>query len=418
MKKFRYGALAFVALALIGAIGAASASASGFRIGSAGGTVHGTQSEELVTSGFDLLQAECSSGEVNFSAETPEWSHWLHAGNMTSPKGCSYGQVTMNNNCYFAFYPGSSTGIETFAGTASLGPAGCGGLTVTDWPCKYTMIPQEGFNATYTNMGSGKEAYVIAKIAANGVGFTRGTFGSPGECGKEGEVVYHGSFSIAWKIQGTYAGTSVNFKVDPSLGEGYFPEGVEGLYIAGKESKNEFEQPVFEAENQRTILASQVGWMELEEEHLDGSTECETVKMSGDLSGHTSELSLLPQLEGCHSWDGVSEVEPNGCHTVFHVNNSGPPYTGNLDLTCPAGHELEITSYNLGCTERYPEQWLGAVKYKGEGSGTSHSLVATITSSGGIRYSGESYEEIEPEITKLCEGSYKDGTLRGSFSLK
>jgi hypothetical protein len=323
-----------LALALTAFVGVASASASG--------TAFTSEASETAYSGYGTNLAlsaagrttECSSELLPTSIlKGPQENLSLVNEANCTDFGKSH-EMKMNS-CKLEFQPGAEVNWEgTFAGTYSIGPAGCGPVTMefTTPACQLSIPAQTGLAAVYRDVGNGSSAKVEVEPTAQNLKYSG--------CGvNNGE---NGSLSGTWTLSGKNpAGTLVGIAV-----------------------KTLPHSPLFEAEAYPiTYNGSQ------DQNHvlvIDGSSaSCTSATFADTESGTTKALSLSASYAGCTAFGFLnSTISPNGCHFVQEVSESTGvgKYSGPGSLTCPSGASLEIVTGV--CTVAIPAQSMGTLSYE------------------------------------------------------
>jgi hypothetical protein len=387
--------VACVALALTATAGADTASASKF-VPETGASVYKGASTTLAMY-MQGLQFSCYPETFEaLAAQTNALEAVVGAG----PCGISGSAPLKMNGCKFIFHPGAEESAGHFGGTFDIGPAGCGPITIVSKVCEITIYPKTGLTAHYTNVGEGSKAEVVIDLSATGLETSGKGSACSGGSGGEIEGTWH---MAAYNSSGTQKG--VHVAAHPPV----------GLYVAGKKSEEEAAQPKFNAEEYPvSITGGQSGVNSFYTE--SGESSCSTVSVTGSASAATSTLTLDPTFGGCVSLGLESTASTSGCHYVFHVTNSGPPYAGSLELACEAGHQLEFSPQSGGksiCTTAFPAQTLGTVKYENLGTGSGRYVLANNIFGSGLQYS------ISGGAGKCGkEGSHSDGEFEGGIKLE
>jgi hypothetical protein len=142
-----------------------------------------------------------------------------------------------------------------------------------------------------------------------------------------------------------------------------------------------------------------------------GTVECTTTSVTGESSESTStEATISPTYTGCKAFGFLTAtVTMNGCSYKFHLVEGSSPATATVDIVCPAGKDITISS--TGCVVHVPAQTgLKHVVFDNEGSGATRDIKATNTVTG-IKYTA----------TGGCpggEGTKEDGEYSGTTTVK
>jgi hypothetical protein len=131
-----------------------------------------------------------------------------------------------------------------------------------------------------------------------------------------------------------------------------------------------------------------------------GTVKCNTATFSGTQSGATTQfVTVTPFYSGCTAFGFINvPIHVNGCTYTFDANNSG-----QVQIKCPAGKVIEITTPG-GCTTTIGSQsGLKSTSYSVEGSGTTRELTKH-TNISGLHY-GE------------CGTTRTNGTLVGTTKI-
>jgi hypothetical protein len=144
---------------------------------------------------------------------------------------------------------------------------------------------------------------------------------------------------------------------------------------------------------------------------LIGNISCEKATFTGELVATPAKtLDVTPEYTKC-TFLGVSgvEVKMNGCKYHFQQPEGAGPFTGKVDVICPAGKT--ITFGTATCSVSVPEQKnLSKVKYTNQG--TSPTRTVNVESEvTGITYTA----------TGACNGfpgTHSDGVYKGAATAK
>jgi hypothetical protein len=148
-----------------------------------------------------------------------------------------------------------------------------------------------------------------------------------------------------------------------------------------------------------------------------GSTvECQTSsQFTGAVSIPTAQLGVQAAYSGCKGFGLNHSVNMNGCSYLLNIENSGPPYAGNLTISCPAGKAIEVTALygsQVKCTTTVGAQTTNA-------GGLAFTNEPNSTVGLGISVSGLKYHQQAGEGTFPCTtGDYTNGTYTGKSILE
>ncbi|MGC1853522.1 MAG: hypothetical protein WA687_13915 [Solirubrobacterales bacterium] len=185
-----------------------------------------------------------------------------------------------------------------------------------------------------------------------------------------------------------------------------------GIYVGGEASEEEAKQPKFKAESYPVALTGTGETNHVFTTKL-GSWKCAVAEFAGKQPAATAAQWLWMSYFQCIPPFGTASIFTNGCEYILHVANSGPPYTGQLQLACPAGkaYELIFTSGGTSCTIAFsPQTSSGGVSYANKGAGSNRAITVTFNVTG-LKYVLKG----PPLICKA--GSYEDGTYTGTMTL-
>ncbi|HEX6687676.1 MAG TPA: hypothetical protein VF085_03300, partial [Solirubrobacterales bacterium] len=185
-----------------------------------------------------------------------------------------------------------------------------------------------------------------------------------------------------------------------------------GFFLAGEKSEEKAKQPRFEAESYPVTLRGTQNTAHVFTSQI-GSWSCNTAEFFGEQSSATAEQWLWMSYFQCTPPFGSGSISPNGCEYKLHVANSGPPYTGQLEVVCPKekSYELSFTSGAVTCTMAIPAQTgLNGVSFKNTGTGSARAVEVSFNVTG-LKYSLKG-----PPL--LCKaGAYENGTYTGTMTL-
>jgi hypothetical protein len=372
VKRIRNLGLAVIAALVLSALsGASSASASFIISKSVSTNMVGTSSGSLQVGVGNSVYFDCAPNFSTYQAgsyaeklavDTPN-------GKCTGPFGHS-GTLDWKN-CDLTFRPGKEVtppeeGTPYFESTFEIGPAGCGPVILKNNTagCVHEISPQ-----TIPGKASSSLAIGVAGLL---------TSTTPNACGFVFKGTHKSSLNGAWSVAGTDVATGKPTGVSVSR---RIPV---GLYIFG-------EEPKFQAELYPAIVEGKITTNNVFTFSPGGGTiTCNKnggLLSAGSVGGSTAKFPFDVGYTSC--WGPLgSEVKVNmkSCDYVFGVANSGPPYTGTVDIECANEGDavvFEATAFqSLLCRVTYPPQTLGTASYELIGSITDRRVVANITGKG------------------------------------
>jgi hypothetical protein len=357
---------ALAAMALLMAMGAASASASRIAAESYPAALLGAST---TSSTFTLngLTTSCGSSSlsVTLSGVGAPVSAAPTFGNCTYYAGPI---VVSANGCKYDFNVGAETAPGQFEGTLGIGPAGCA-ITLTASGCKQTIPAQSARGTvTYSNSGTGSNTRILISADVSGLAYT-----------SEGANCYKNAPGSTGQLQANW---SVGAQNGAGNAQAAFVESHDGLFLTGSKG-NVADPPRLSAE---VLPASIAGEQSSTSRHkfttaTGPSVECKTATFSGSLATASSQFSLTPGFGGCtmslYGFELSASVNANGCVYDYSVTGSSP-YSGAVALNCPSGKALE--AFAPGCTLKIPAQTLGTATYANSIGQTGRSV--TISASG------------------------------------
>lgn len=143
-----------------------------------------------------------------------------------------------------------------------------------------------------------------------------------------------------------------------------------------------------------------------------GTVKCSTADFNGTVGTTTfSTLTLNAKYETCQAFGFLNAtVNMNGCDYLFHIVEGSSPATATVDVVCPTGKEIEVSS--SGCKAFIPGQ-----------TGLIH-VILSNTEVGGIKdidanitISGISYK-LTGFFCPGGAGSFNEGTYTGTATLR
>jgi hypothetical protein len=289
------------------------------------------------------------------------------------------------------FHPAVSAG----AGKFDIGGSECGGIKVEqpELKCKWTMPPQTGLAASFTNYPGVHASTVNVHLEATAVKITN--MEGPSYCPKEATT---GTWTGSWQVSAyNKAGSFDNLYVEP----------LTGLYMEGEEFKAE-QYPMTVAGAQEGTPVMKFGGTGAHK------VRCTSTTLGGVLSSASTSLGPLEaQYEGCKaSFVFKTIINMHSCHYVLHA-------AGSMDITCTKeGDVIEVAIYNeaetaVMCTATIPAQnGLKGVKFSNTGKLGGRGITAALEVTG-IKFTTKGTEA-------NCQtpiGAHTDGTYTGSFAL-
>jgi hypothetical protein len=356
VKRIRkLGLLTLVAVALTTTAGVATASAAGgFQAAEYPAVVDGTQAGVFGSLRSNLSEWRCDGFEMadELDLETRNLAPEVGNSNCTRLSGTVLtGPLAISmNSCGFEFSPGDEgEGV----GAVSIGPAGCGAITVdfTEKDCIWSFAPQD-LVATYENVETGLLGTEGVKVNVPNDHLDHTASGSWIWC-KSGTNL---TLEMDWLLSATNAAAEpIDLTVSDELPD------TTGVFLAGKASEKEAEKPRLEANEYPVSLA---GVPDAEDPLTVGTKSaftlhCDDAAYPGNtVSGPTKVISLSGvETEACTATlFGVTRpaaLVTNSCTYDLNILNSGPPYTGSMNIKCTAESEVvTIYIFNTNFTER------------------------------------------------------------------
>lgn len=256
------------------------------------------------------------------------------------------------NSCELILHPGNP------GGSIELGPAGCGGATLTTKECTWSIPAQKGIATNYTNQST-KPASV--SMQANG-GFTYSVVsGSIFVCGKG---TLGGGFYAGWTVTGSAGGMPIPAAVTdhPSV----------GIFLSGSELAAEG-YPVNLGGVQNPSAKRTINI-------VNRTVTCNQATVAGKATSASSSFTLSPSYSGCTAVvlgnPLPATVDASGCTETYTIASSKAPYTASLNLNCSS--PLKISVSNGGSTvceyEVASQSGLGTVNLANTGEGTARGV--------------------------------------------
>ena len=94
-----------------------------------------------------------------------------------------------------------------------------------------------------------------------------------------------------------------------------------------------------------TITGEQIGLDEFSTKA--GTTSCTHATYHGEIGGPTSSLTLSPTYSGCKAFGFFNAtIDMNGCDYLFEASGTWgfEEFIGSMDILCPAGKSIAITT--------------------------------------------------------------------------
>ncbi|MGC1164776.1 MAG: hypothetical protein WA862_01575 [Solirubrobacterales bacterium] len=384
--------LAILAITALSAVaGTASASASGFvsELSSQGGTSFLTAkpTSHLSLSKGSLLVAKCTGPSLRGQMGSSVEGLSLEQDPQGTEGDCISTGIKMGS-CKFVLHPGAS---GQGAGTAEIGPAGCGPITLKSYCGDVSIGAQKGLTAEYLNTGTGMEAAVTVKLQGpivftikNEIGCLAGTF--------------TGSISETWELKASEDDTSAVQRGVEVTADGYTVGGGE--------------EPAFHAEQTPAWINGEQSEAVKFSTPGVGFAACKVAHYTGEeASSSSTELSLGLEGSECSLGSIKATLSMNSCHYVLSVTSGGASYTGSANVVCSKeGDKIEFVSTGW-CTLAIPAQTIATATYKQVGEGVGRSVNATLTGSG-LSYTAAG------SCVGGGEKTYANGSLQGGLMLR
>jgi hypothetical protein len=348
----------------VGASATASASASGFVSEKYWSTASGSSEGNVtITTSFGTLA--CGGWSVSGDILQPSESITMGV----TPSSCTIfgakAPVAMNG-CYFVFRPGAEIEPGYFGGVMDIGPPNCGPITVTSGLYGQLKIyPKTNLNSmTFSGPVPGQYGEVQATASINNLKYIG--FG-------ESTVKENGSLSGSWKLSGSPTKIAVVSKLPAGL----------SLTGQGGQAGN---LPRFTAVHLPASLGGRAITNQVIKTTI-GTITCKSATPGGTLSAATSDLAAQMAYSGCTEFGFGATVKMNSCSYVFHVANSGPPYTGSMELVCSKVGDAMVVEGMEGCNTIIPPQTIASASYENVGEGYNGKVTAKLSGTG-IKWSG------------------------------
>lgn len=346
-------ATALAALALSAVAGASPAAASYLTLGDYPAAVEGSSNGQIVMN-LNGRAVECDG--IGFDAETSAPTQQLQTSKASETSNCKSsigsGQLDLNS-CQFVLHPGNP------GGSVEIGPAGCGGVTLTAGECTWSVPAQTGIATNYTNQATNPTSVSMQTAGNFTYSVVKGTIAT---CGKG---TLGGSLSTGWTITALNAGGEpISASVTDNLPLGVFLTGNQLAAESYPASLN----GVQSAAAKRTF------------EIAGRTVSCNQANLTGTAASASSSFSLSPSYSGCTAVVLgnllPATVDASGCSEVYSVTASKAPYTASLNLSCSSPLTINVTSGGTTvCTYTVASQsGLGAVNLTNTGNGAARGV--------------------------------------------
>ncbi len=390
MRRIRIIAPAAVfAFVVVGVIAAATAMASEFRAEEYSATLGKELSaEELPKTSSAVLVTDggtTSCKAVNYVGTLSESA--TSASVEPRYSGCKlFGlfKATVDaNSCKYVFHSTNEEAPLVGSLDVSCNNGDAIEFTTTVTSCVVSIPAQSGLNGVkYENTGSNRAREVRILPNVEGLKYTESA--SCSSPGTRSTGVFKGPGSLI----GSAGGHAV------------------GVYLANEQ----IEDPaLFNTETAPAAISS--AQVKSHQFTFDGqSFICGSVAASGEMASMSSaSLALAPTYSGCKLFGLYTvAVTMNGCSYQLDVLHNNP-IEAAMDILCPAGKVIEMTTSYWGCKITLPEQsGLGTVGMSNTGSGTSRAVTVN-DGIGGIVYT-ESASCAYP-------GTHSDGAYVGTGTI-
>lgn len=355
---------AFLALVLVTALGAASASAS--ELVSEQDSVTYLKGTSTTNHYFGFGGGVLSCAPQGFAGTSGKFAEEFGTSSVSNYL-CGGGSEVKMNGCQLSFNPGHdiSGGAGTkFGGSFDIGPAGCGPITINAGGCSTSFYPKDNLAAEFENVGSGATSYVKLHLNAAGLKYTMAT------CG--GTTKENGSYSGEWLLKG-YKNAGATEQVGLHV-----EDRTVGVFMIGKESAEESAQPKLDAEFHPVEL---VGGQDTQHVLTVNSRtmKCTGVELDSTASAATSDLAIEAAYSGCTFSGLASTVSMNSCHYTLHIANAGPPYTGTMGVACAKeGDAIEIDAAGVCKVKIAGQAGVAGASLANVGAGTERGVSLSL----------------------------------------
>jgi hypothetical protein len=303
---------------------------------------------------------------------------------MADPEDCTVAHLE-THECELITYAAPFQDHQ--ANRAEIGGAGCPGIEYWEYGHHVRWLPGQELYVSYTS-GGGDVGIAVT--------------GSALEYEYDGELKTNGRFNGSWRLHSPTS--TLSYVITP-------PEAV-GLFVGEAASF-----PRVEAEKYPLTLvgdqtAVKIDFSTIEELEIAtdiGTYTCESATFAGEAWAPDDMMDMVPQLDDC-SLAGVipTEIDGNGCAMRYHVGSGTGPYQGSVDIICPTGKEITMSSPALGSscrTEIPPQNGLEGATFTNTGSGSGREITVALNLTG-LRYTISDCPEKNGEAS---DGTVVDG---------
>jgi hypothetical protein len=297
---------------------------------------------------------ECEGRDFTGSASAAAQQFETHG--FAGASNCSWiggsGKLDMKS-CEYILHPGNP------GGSIEIGPAGCGGATLTTSECTWSIPAQKGIATNYTNQATNPAS---VSMQANGSFTYSVVSGSSFMCGKG---TLSGGFNEKWTVTGYSPGgvpISATVTEHPPV----------GIFLTGNQLAAE-SYPV-------SLGGSQSAAAKRTFEIAGRTVSCNEASVAGEATSSSSSFVLSPSYSSCTAVVLgnllPATVDASGCTETYSVTASKAPYTASLNLNCSSPLKITVTSGETTvCTYTVATQsGLGAVNLANTGQGTSRGV--------------------------------------------
>jgi hypothetical protein len=293
IKKVAIGLAVALTMASFAAA-SASASQRSFAAGQYPATFVSEGLMELTTANGATKCGASLSGELTSATPTPKASIYAECANAFIASNLS------TNGCRFE--------LNSDYNTLSIGPAGCGQMSVkmgTTGSCTTYYPPQNGIPATFEKITVGGQPAVRLAVATNSLKYH--------SCSAEGELREDGSINATWDLVGRTAEGAVT-----------------SLTLTTPSYTNALSAEKYPATLSGT--SSEVKFT------FDGNTvTCTKTTYKGTLSSVWERTDLIPSFSGCTMFGLKNSLVSGGGCTI-----GTSLVTGYQAIECPEGHEIKM----------------------------------------------------------------------------
>jgi len=254
-------------------------------------------------------------------------------------------------------------------------------MTLNGSICKRRFYAQSGIPVAFTNVGSGSSASIVPKISAAPLTYI--PEGPSAYCGGVSGSVHTMWYTASWELSAyNHVGEPVSAALSELSGDGLFISGSVG------------EAPLLGAESYPATINGEQSSAAKYTVSLEGGRKiyCSQAALEGTASGAASQITLVPNLQGCTALilgnEYHASVALNGCQLKVGLSNEGPPYSGSLSVECPNGGQIQIRAFSSALAEREfrpmciygiaSQSGLPGVSLENAGSGSSRAVNLTF----------------------------------------